>query len=156
MTPHMYVLNHMVVPLLAWYLRIRIGWGTGRSPTSVPCWRNLRISDSSVSPLMDVNNNNNTDAHSYHNGTMTHTSQQQLADNFVLQSVCQHVAHMILNGRPEWLYHVNHSPSSTYPYPPLNSRQRQIHTKQSTFMASFCYHTQCVWNIHFLDLENSQ
>ena len=51
MTPHMYVLNHIVVPLLAWYLRIRIGWGTGRSPTRVPCCRNFRISDSSVRPL---------------------------------------------------------------------------------------------------------
>lgn len=51
MTPHMYVRNHMVVPALAWYLRIRMGCGTGKSPTSVPCCRNLRISLSSVRPL---------------------------------------------------------------------------------------------------------
>lgn len=50
-TPHMYVLNHIVVPLLAWYLRIRIGCGTGSRPTSVPCCRNFSISDSSVRPL---------------------------------------------------------------------------------------------------------
>lgn len=30
---------------------MRMGWGTGRRPTSVPCCRNLRISDSSVKPL---------------------------------------------------------------------------------------------------------
>ena len=44
-------LNHIAVPGFAWYLRIRIGWGTGRSPTRVPCWRNLKISLSSVKPL---------------------------------------------------------------------------------------------------------
>lgn len=47
----MYVRNHMAVPALAWYFLMRMGWGTGRRPTSVPCWRNLRISDSSVKPL---------------------------------------------------------------------------------------------------------
>ena len=41
----------MVVPLLAWYLRISIGCGTGNKPTSVPCCRNFRISLSSVKPL---------------------------------------------------------------------------------------------------------
>lgn len=41
----------MAVPELAWYLRMRMGWGTGSSPTSVPCCKNLRISDSSVRPL---------------------------------------------------------------------------------------------------------
>lgn len=41
----------MAVPEFAWYFRIRMGWGTGRSPTRVPCCRNLRISDSSVRPL---------------------------------------------------------------------------------------------------------
>lgn len=51
MTPHRQVLNHMVVPLLAWYFLIRMGWGTGSSPTNVPCCRNLSISLSSVSPL---------------------------------------------------------------------------------------------------------
>lgn len=51
MTPQMYVRNHMAVPALAWYFLMRMGWGTGRRPTSVPCCRNLRISDSSVRPL---------------------------------------------------------------------------------------------------------
>ena len=32
-----------------------MGWGTGSSPTSVPCWRNLMISDSSVKPLKNTN-----------------------------------------------------------------------------------------------------
>lgn len=41
----------MAVPELAWYFRMRMGWGTGSSPTRVPCCRNLRISDSSVRPL---------------------------------------------------------------------------------------------------------
>lgn len=41
----------MAVPALAWYFRMRMGWGTGSSPTRVPCCRNLRISDSSVRPL---------------------------------------------------------------------------------------------------------
>lgn len=50
-TPHMYVRNQVVVPLFAWYFRISIGCGTGNKPTRVPCWRNLRISDSSVRPL---------------------------------------------------------------------------------------------------------
>ena len=41
----------MAVPALAWYFLIRMGWGTGSRPTRVPCWRNFRISDSSVRPL---------------------------------------------------------------------------------------------------------
>lgn len=41
----------MAVPELAWYFRMRMGWGTGSSPTRVPCCRNRRISDSSVRPL---------------------------------------------------------------------------------------------------------
>jgi len=41
----------MAVPALAWYLRMRMGCGTGSRPTRVPCWRNFRISDSSVKPL---------------------------------------------------------------------------------------------------------
>ena len=49
--PHMNVRNHMDVPLLAWYFRIKIGWGTGNRPTNVPCCKNLRISLSSVKPL---------------------------------------------------------------------------------------------------------
>lgn len=51
MTPHMYVLNQRVVPVLDWYFLIRIGCGTGRRPTNVPCCRNFKISDSSVRPL---------------------------------------------------------------------------------------------------------
>ena len=51
MTPHMYVRNHMLVPIFAWYLRINIGCGTGNNPTKVPLWRKLNISDSSVRPL---------------------------------------------------------------------------------------------------------
>lgn len=47
----MYVRNHVVVPEFAWYFLIRMGWGTGNRPTNVPCWRNLRISLSSVRPL---------------------------------------------------------------------------------------------------------
>ena len=30
---------------------MRMGWGTGSSPTNVPCCRKRRISDSSVRPL---------------------------------------------------------------------------------------------------------
>lgn len=56
MTPHMYVRNHMAVPALAWYFLIRMGWGTGSRPTRVPCWRNFRISDSSVRPLIEKHN----------------------------------------------------------------------------------------------------
>lgn len=41
----------MAVRALAWYFLMRMGWGTGSRPTRVPCWRNLRISDSSVKPL---------------------------------------------------------------------------------------------------------
>lgn len=51
MMPHMYVRNHMAVPALDWYFLMRMGCGTGRRPTSVPCWRNFKISDSSVKPL---------------------------------------------------------------------------------------------------------
>ncbi len=40
----------MTVPEFGWYFRINIGWGTGNNPTSVPCWRNLIISLSSVKP----------------------------------------------------------------------------------------------------------
>lgn len=47
----MYVRNQSVVPELVWYLRIRIGCGTGSKPTNVPCCKNLRISFSSVMPL---------------------------------------------------------------------------------------------------------
>lgn len=46
----MYVRNHITVLEFGWYLRIKIGWGTGKSPTNVPCWRNLIISLSSVKP----------------------------------------------------------------------------------------------------------
>lgn len=52
----MYVRNHVVVPEFAWYFRIRMGWGTGKRPTNVPCCRNLRISLSSVRPLESVSN----------------------------------------------------------------------------------------------------
>lgn len=51
MTPHMYVLNQVVVPAFAWYFLIKIGCGTGNKPTKVPCCRNFNISLSSVSPL---------------------------------------------------------------------------------------------------------
>lgn len=47
----MYVWNHTLVPALAWYFLISMGWGTGKRPTRVPCWRKFRISDSSVRPL---------------------------------------------------------------------------------------------------------
>ena len=46
----MYVRNHITVPEFGWYFRMRIGCGTGRRPTKVPCWRNLMISLSSVRP----------------------------------------------------------------------------------------------------------
>lgn len=49
--------NQAAVPALAWYLRISIGCGTGSSPTSVPCCRNRRISDSSVRPLHRTQHN---------------------------------------------------------------------------------------------------
>jgi len=39
------------VPKLGWYLRIRIGCGTGSRPTKVPFCKNLSISLSSVKPL---------------------------------------------------------------------------------------------------------
>lgn len=39
------------MPKLGWYLRIRIGCGTGSRPTKVPFCKNLSISLSSVKPL---------------------------------------------------------------------------------------------------------
>lgn len=50
----MYVRNQTVVPEFAWYFRISIGCGTGNRPTKVPCWRNFKISLSSVNPLQQT------------------------------------------------------------------------------------------------------
>lgn len=55
MTPHIYVRNQAVVPVFAWYFLIKIGCGTGNSPTRVPCCKNFKISDSSVNPLEQEN-----------------------------------------------------------------------------------------------------
>lgn len=46
----MYVRNHITVPEFGWYFRIKIGCGTGKRPTKVPCCKNLMISLSSVRP----------------------------------------------------------------------------------------------------------
>lgn len=73
----MYVRNQAVVPLFAWYLRIRIGCGTGNKPTSVPCCRNRRISDSSVSPLRNrIYENTNQHRELSQSPSSTHRSMQ--------------------------------------------------------------------------------
>lgn len=48
----MKVVNHRLVYWLGWYLRIRMGWGTGSTPTTVVARRKFTTASSSTMPSL--------------------------------------------------------------------------------------------------------